>query len=129
MMKYAILSANGLPLLLGEAETMPEGGVALHPSTNLIALRHQYCVDGTWIDRPAIGLTLTQDDAGAHLTLTAAPAATRIVIHDIDAAELLFSTEVAPGEAWHLPDPGRYAIEADGPAPWLPATLSFEVPA
>lgn len=130
-MRYALISPSGLPLQLLEtsAEVLPPGAVALPSGVPLELLARQMLVDGAWVPRPAIVLTMTQDASGAHVVLAEGPAAVTATIRDIEAAEDLLSAEVAPGATWSLPDPGRYAIEAEGPEPWLPANLRIDVSA
>lgn len=128
-MKYAILDIMGIPTTLAETGgAAPAGALVLPATADLVELSRQHLVDGAWEPRPVAVLTLT-GMAPATVTVTAGPLDTPVRVYDIDGAELLFEGLASPGAFWTFVDPGRYAVEVEPPAPWLPATLRFEVPA
>lgn len=126
-MKYAVMSATGIPTVLADAEHMPEGAMHLPDSADLTAMMRQMLVEGAWQDRPAAILNRTAETP-VTITLSEAPPGAAVRIFDIDGDELLFEGLVSPGAFWTFADPGRYAVEVEPPAPWLPATLCLEVP-
>lgn len=129
MTKFALIDPTGIPTLLAETGgAAPAGALVLPATADLIELSRQQLIDGQWTPRPATLLTRSAE-APWTITLAEAPAAATVRIFDLDADELLFEGQASPGAVWTFSDPGRYAVEVDPPAPWLPTTLRLEVPA
>lgn len=129
-MKYAMISDQGLPLILVEAEAIPEGALVLPEHADLVALSRQMCHEGAWHARPVVSIEVAARVSGSPAALTVSgPGTAHVRIVDVAGQEVLLEDETPLPASWSLPDAGLYAVDVAPPAPWLPATLSFEVPA
>lgn len=128
MTKYALVTAEGLPTLLGETETVPEGAVILPEGADMAVLMRQMMVEGVWQERPAVALTHAPG-APARVTLAVSSEAAIVRIFDLAAGEVLHEGTAGPGAFWEFPEAGLYGVEVEPPLPWMPAVLRVEVTA
>ena len=118
MQKFAIVDANGVPVLLGSNQIAMDGSVPIPEFDDLAGYAGKWWDGAAWQDRPRMPEPII---GAASMDWTGLPTGATATVTDGDTGAVL-ATATESGGAIDLTfgDPGRYLIDVTADAPWMP---------
>ncbi len=128
LVKYARL-VGGCVVAGGQGGVVPEGFVKVPDEVDLVSLATLMLTAEGWMPRPAMAAPVVSD-AGPGVgivTFFDCPAGTAFEVSDVETGAILQTITAGGSVVIHLPEPGRYRIDAQPPLPFLPLQAAVDV--
>jgi len=127
LVKYARL-VGGCVVAGGQGGVVPEGFVEVPDEVDLVSLATLMLTGEGWMPRPAMAAPVVSDAGpGRDVTFIDCPAGTAFEVSDAETGAILQTITAGGSVVIHLPEPGRYRIDAQPPLPFLPLQAAVDV--